>query len=72
MNKQIKDCEDLSICYCNPKNKPQELMANGVFITKEIYKTLCSSECKNKSNCLLVLDKLEKLNTNEASDLLTK
>ena len=41
-----------------------------IYITKEIYKTLCDSECKNKSNCWIIVDLLANDKTDEALNLL--
>lgn len=61
-----------SICLCWSKNKPNELMEQtGIFITKEVYKTLCSNDCPNKQICWTVIDKLQAFKTDEAMDLLS-
>ena len=65
------DCNP-SVCLCWNKNKPSELMrANWIFVTKEIYKSLCSNDCPNKQICWTVIDKLQALKTEEAIALLT-
>ena len=70
MEKKISNCNP-SICLCWWKNNPNELMTNDwIFITKEIYKTLCENTCKMKSTCGLVLDKLNRLLNDEAVKLL--
>jgi len=70
-DKIIKDCNP-SICLCWTKIKPNELMSNDwTFITKEIFKTLCSNECKDKQTCWTIIDKLQQLKTKEAIDLLS-
>lgn len=70
MNNKLNNCklEDLSICYTTSKDKPQDLMSNWTFVTKET----CSELCKNLSTCRTVLDLLAKLKPDVARDYLER
>lgn len=72
MKKQLSNCQDLSICYCNKHWEPQELMSDWIFITKEVYKENCSKDCINKNVCSVILELLSKGKNDVAGEYLKR